>query len=1165
MKQKKLFFNELLRRYNKYRNRFARLSQTGKNINRQHLLEKRIAAMYEKLQSLQKFIKLRTAVAATALTLFAFQPEAKAQGVNFGSAQTNPFGLANSFNNSSSSFADLDGDGDMDMISGEYQGYSTAANFHYYQNTGSVSAPAFAADAVNTFGLAGLNTGYYNMTRPVFVDLDHDGDFDIVSGNTDGNFYYFENTGTSTAPAFAAVQTNPFSLIGFGASYSYSTPAFVDMDGDGDFDMVSGNNSDDNFYYFKNTGTASAPVFAAAIVNPFSLTSNNDNLPDPTFVDFDHDGDQDMMSGEGSGDFLYYKNIGTSLLPVFATPQYNPFNLSRFNYNSAPALLDLDNDGYLDLMAGTNNGYFGFFRGSCGNPVITISGVNSICLGSSVTLTANSDANNYIWSSNAGSVTTNSISVTPTVATKYYVTSVGSGTCTTKDSVTVTIVHDNPLINTTSGACTDTASVDDFLNKGLVAYYPFNGNANDLSGNGHNATTVGVTLATDRFGRANRSYNFNGTSTYVQCPPSTYFNGDFTISGWVNVSSLGSWARLIDFGNGPASDNILVALSVGNDNRIGTSNYVGGSGDDAESQQVIDFNKWVQVLVTLKGNTRIVYYNGVAIDSITTSQVPANLIRNNCYIGLSNWNDGGVFGSLDDIRIYNRALDSAEVSHLYNYEAIGESQTHYSWSNGSTQPSIVVSPTVATTYTVTETRDGVSCSFTATTTLTPTSFVAPVVIAHATATNLCVGGSTTLTGSGATTYTWSNGVTDGVALMPTTTIQYTVTGTDGNGCIDNDTITVDVNPLPSVVANATSNMVCLGNSTTLSGSGATTYTWTNGVTDGVAFTPTTTVQYTVTGTDANGCVNTDAITVSVNNNPLPTVTAMATATTVCAGDPTTLTGGGASTYVWSNGVTDGVATTPTATTHYTVTGTDGNGCMNDAVITVTVNPLPSLVVSNTSICTGTTFTLTASGALTYTFSGGQVVTPTTTTSYTISGTDVNNCSNTAVATLSVNPLPTVVFNVSPSTFCSTGSIVTLSASPAGGTFSGTGVGAGAFNPASVSVGAHTLSYNYTDANGCTNMDTANVVVQICTGINNYATNHAISVYPNPSNGAFTISTSNLAANTTLVIYNGIGQVVYTQQLSKEVETLNTNLSAGFYTLKLQSAEGISAQRIIIGQ
>jgi len=114
---------------------------------------------------------------------------------------------------------------------------------------------------------------------------------------------------------------------------------------------------------------------------------------------------------------------------------------------------------------------------------------------------------------------------------------------------------------------------------------------------------------------------------------------------------------------------------------------------------------------------------------------------------------------------------------------------------------------------------------------------------------------------------------------------------------------------------------------------------------------------TVEITDINGCTSSAQTTVTVN--PLPTVTANATATTVCTGDSVTLTGGGASTYMWDNGVTDGVPFVPTATTTYTVTGTDANGCENTAQITITV---PDLNFYNLqfpltgSICVGGDFT-----------------------------------------------------------------------------------------------------------------------------------------------------------------------------------------------------------------
>src|SRR6185437_49194 len=183
------------------------------------------------------------------------------------------------------------------------------------------------------------------------------------------------------------------------------------------------------------------------------------------------------------------------------------------------------------------------------------------------------------------------------------------------------------------------------------------------------------------------------------------------LSGWVNVSSLGNWARMIDFGNGAGANNVLLALSQGGSNQLDMNN---ANNVNFTSNQVIDFNTWVQVLFTYNATTGIVicYYNGVAIDQ-STLPAPDNVVRNNCYIGLSNWgSDGGVFGSMDDIRIYNRELIGTEVTQLYSYESTGESQTTYSWSGGSTAPYIVSNSGTPTTvtYTLTQMRNGASCS-----------------------------------------------------------------------------------------------------------------------------------------------------------------------------------------------------------------------------------------------------------------------------------------------------------------------------------------------------------------------------------------------------------------------------------------------------------------------
>ncbi|MDQ3190472.1 MAG: T9SS type A sorting domain-containing protein, partial [Bacteroidota bacterium] len=282
----------------------------------------------------------------------------------------------------------------------------------------------------------------------------------------------------------------------------------------------------------------------------------------------------------------------------------------------------------------------------------------------------------------------------------------------------------------------------------------------------------------------------------------------------------------------------------------------------------------------------------------------------------------------------------------------------------------------------------------------------PTVTANTTATAVCNGDMVTLTGAGADTYVWDNGVTDGTAFAPTATTTYTVTGTDLNSCSNTASTIVTFNALPTVTASSTSAAVCAGDMVTLTGAGADTYVWDNNITDGTAFAPTATTTYTVTGTDLNNCSNTAFTTVTFN--ALPSVTASTTASVVCAGDMVTLTGAGADTYVWDNSVTDDVAFAATATTTYTVIGTDVNNCTNTDDVEVTVNALPTVTANTTSsaVCDGDMVTLTGSGADSYVWDNSVTdavaFTPATTTTYTVTGTDANtNCTNTASATVTV--------------------------------------------------------------------------------------------------------------------------------------------------------------------
>jgi len=354
-----------------------------------------------------------------------------------------------------------------------------------------------------------------------------------------------------------------------------------------------------------------------------------------------------------------------------------------------------------------------------------------------------------------------------------------------------------------------------------------------------------------------------------------------------------------------------------------------------------------------------------------------------------------------DITICNGATANLNVINTL----FGSPAYNYVWNNGVQTAANPVTPTASGNFSVIST-DRYACE--TTDTIHVTVNTVPTVGAGADQA-VCAGGSVTLSGTGATSYGWNNGVTNGVAFAPAATQTYTVTGTS-NGCSSTDQVVVTVHPLPPVNAGV-DQTVCAGSSVTLSGSGAVAYGWNNGVTNGVAFTPAATQTYTVSGTDANGCINTDQVTVTIN--ALPSVNAGADQS-VCIGGSVTLTGSGATTYGWNNGVANGVAFSPAATQTYTLTGTNGNGCQGQDQVVVTVNPLPVIGAgADQTICLGTAVTFSGTGGVSYNWTNG--VTDATpffpglgTTSYIVTGTDANGCVNTDQVDVTVVPVPVAV-------------------------------------------------------------------------------------------------------------------------------------------------------------
>lgn len=397
----------------------------------------------------------------------------------------------------------------------------------------------------------------------------------------------------------------------------------------------------------------------------------------------------------------------------------------------------------------------------------------------------------------------------------------------------------------------------------------------------------------------------------------------------------------------------------------------------------------------------------------------------------------------------------------------------YTYSGGSN----VVAPTTNTFYNVTGTSS-VGCVSSNTAVATITVNALPTISFAASSTVVCAGNTVMLSGTGGSSYSWSGGITNAVAFAPALSGSYTVTGTDINSCTNTAVASVSVNAVPTVTTSASSTAVCIGGTVSLSGGGANTYIWSGGITNGVAFAPSSTQTYTVTGTAVNGCTNTATRAVVVNT--LPIVTANSSTTAVCIGGLVTLTGGGASSYLWTGGVTNGVAFAPSANQTYTVTGTDGNGCQNTATKAITVYTLPVVTAnsSTTQVCSGGSVTLTGGGANTYGWTGGVTngvaFAPSSTQTYTVTGTDVNGCQNTATKIITVNTTPNVSASVSSTAVCTGGTVMLSGSGASTYTWSGGITNGVAFAPAST----NTYSLSGSSSAGCTNTNVVTVTVVV---------------------------------------------------------------------------------------
>lgn len=264
-------------------------------------------------------------------------------------------------NDSAPCFADLDNDGDEDLLLGSTQ--NPNGSLFYFENTGTPAQPSFLLSDSSFFGIKNELT-----VSPAVSDLDGDGDPDLLIGCFDGTISLYTNTGTASSPDFklsGKLEDNIGGIIDVGV---YARPFLFDYDNDGDPDLAAGA-FNGKFYFYKNTGTSGAFEFTADTtfihrLNPEDPGSPVIDVGDnsvPFFIDYDDDGDLDFFAGNRNGFIFYFRNDGSNAIPLW-TPEQNELTQTDFGADAFPCFVDIDQDTDEDFFVGNLKGGLYLYR-----------------------------------------------------------------------------------------------------------------------------------------------------------------------------------------------------------------------------------------------------------------------------------------------------------------------------------------------------------------------------------------------------------------------------------------------------------------------------------------------------------------------------------------------------------------------------------------------------------------------------------------------------------------------------------------------------------------------------------------------------------------------------------------------------------------------------------
>ena len=767
---------------------------------------------------------------------------------------------------------------------------------------------------------------------------------------------------------------------------------------------------------------------------------------------------------------------------------------------------------------------------------ITASGPTSFCQGTSINLTANAGST-YVWSNGQ---TTSSISVAS--AGNYTVTVTNADGCTAVSSSVPVSVNAVPVASIQANGPTTVC-------QGSSVVLTANGGTGFSWSN--TATTSSITV--------NTSGTYGVTVTNAAGCSSVVTPVAITVNP-VQVLDPISGANSVCVGlNTPYANTTTGGLWTSDNNAVATVSSTGGLVTGVSSGSATIKYQFINASGCSSEVTKVVTVNGIQPVSISTS-------------GSTSFCQG------------------ASVT------LTAPAGLSYNWTNGLTTQSITVN--TSGTYGVVASNTA-GCSTSSSTVLVTVNPL-PVASISSTSTTLCQGSALLLNApANAASYAWSTGATAENILI-TNPGTYSVTLTDANGCTASANTTIANGIVPQAAISATgATTFCQGGNVVLNAAGGNSFLWNNGATT-QNITVSAPGNYSVLVTNAAGCSSmSNSTMVNVLQAPNAVITAYGP-TTFCQGGSVTLATSGAASYAWSNSsATQSIVPTTSGTYNVVVTGANGCTATSNA-ITVTVNPIPTAVITPsgaTTFCEGTSVNLVASGGVSYAWNSGSTAATLAASTggvYTVTVTNAGGCTDTETMTVNVNEVPSAFIVTSGATTFCQGGEVSLTAQAGNsyvwsnnattqsiavstaGTYSATilspngcsvlsnaitvdvnqpsssSITATAFDGYTLNEILYTQSGTYTqtliNAAGCDSTITLNLTLTV--GIEE-GTSTDVSLYPNPTSESFTIQTS-IPLYGTYSVVDAQGKLVFEGVMTGTETQVNiSSVARGIYYLRIR--------------